>query len=766
MRLPLPEKLPSLPRWAIATVAILLIAGLAAGQHLYQALLIEPGNAALESASQQRAETYAAAVTAFIDEATARAGARARRPGALSQPEATDDDGGGLGADARLYRVPADGENPFSVSSNFVALELTREVLAGDSPAPQAAKLDGTWWLYVARPVPEGGQVAGVLLLELPLNQLREHLAGIGQPSGQVQVIQAVPGNIPAVLVTLGSAPEDAQPFIAPTRVPGWSVNFRPGPALTGAIPATIWPFALAATLLAVFDLLLCALVIRFAIKPRKTAPREAPRINDETQMPTPDFNRPSPGNGTPEEKAGQSYTLPAGVFRDYDIRGRAGSQINTYFAEQLGKVLGTRALEHGEHTLAVAADGRHSSPDLSRSLTRGILSTGCDVIYLGRVPTPTLNYALETLQTTTSGVMVTASHNPATDNGFKIISRGHVLSNREIQEIRQAMEEKRFATGEPGESQDKDLVDDYLGAIVENVLPATGIRVVVDGGHGIAGEFAPRLLRELGCDVVELYCDVDGDFPNHDPDPTVTENLRDLITVVEHEKADLGIAFDGDGDRLVAVSASGRIAWPDELLMIFARDVVARSPGADVIYDVKSTRRLHGLISSYGGRPVMGKTGHAHMRNRMAETGAPVGGEYSGHLFFNDRWYGFDDALYAAARLLEIMTIREQGLDDILAALPASVSTPEIRVPVGDERKFELVERLVEAGDFEDGNTNTLDGLRVEYADGWGLVRASNTGPALTLRFEADTEKALERIKTVFREQLARVDDSLDLDF
>ncbi len=494
------------------------------------------------------------------------------------------------------------------------------------------------------------------------------------------------------------------------------------------------------------------------------------------------DLEPPAPGDNNVESAAGaappstapqpiaepapplEPGPWPESVFRNYDIRGLAGQEITPRFAEDLGKVLGSRVLSQSETAIAVGADGRNSSPALSAALIQGVLSTGCDVIDLGQVPTPLLNFALHHLSRVKSGVMVTASHNPGKYNGFKFVLGNRAISGDDITLLRQQMIDANWVKGE-GELSQHSIVAEYTAAVLKDVTPAANLHLVLDCANGVAGPIAVPLLEALGCRVSPLYCEVDGDFPNHAPDPTVPAHLADLITMVKHQKAALGIALDGDGDRIVAVTATGRIIWPDELLMIFARDILKRHPGADVVYDVKSTRRLNSLVAGYGGRPVMWRTGHAHVRNKIRESGAPIGGEFSGHLFFNDRWFGFDDGLYAAARLLETLTLREQDLDELVADLEPSVSTPEIKIKIADSDKFAVVKKIIDHGQFEDGKLITIDGLRVDFADGWGLVRASNTTPALTLRFEATTEAGVARIIQVFREQLAAVAPDLNLE-
>ena len=462
---------------------------------------------------------------------------------------------------------------------------------------------------------------------------------------------------------------------------------------------------------------------------------------------------------------SGDNFAVPSSIFRDYDIRGNADSDLSDELAARIGQAFGSECIEKGQDKVVLAGDGRLSTPRLKAAIQLGLQAAGCNVIDIGMVPTPLMNFAANTLAGVKSGIMVTASHNPANDNGFKMVIDGHTLASEEIQRIRERVQAGDFCEG-AGEYSEQDIIDDYIEHIVSDIVLAGSYKVVVDCGNGIASVVAPRLLEELGCDVVQLYCDVDGDFPNHAPDPSVLENLNDLIEAVKLDGADLGIAFDGDGDRLAVVTASGEIILPDCLLMLFARDVVSRNPGTDIVFDVKSTRRLNALISSCGGRPVMWKSGHSHIKNKMLETGAMLGGELSGHIFFKERWFGFDDGMYSAARLLEIMSIRDQDLDSIFAALPTSFSTPEIRIPISEEKKFSIIKSLSETGEWGNGKVTTIDGVRVDFAKGWGLVRASNTAAELTLRFEADDGDSLATVQSVFKQQLQLVDNDLRLPF
>jgi len=456
---------------------------------------------------------------------------------------------------------------------------------------------------------------------------------------------------------------------------------------------------------------------------------------------------------------------VPQSIFRSYDIRGIVNETLNEGIVELLGKSIATEALAQGQTAMCVGYDGRLSSVEYCKALTKGILSTGMDVIIVGQVPTPVLYFSTYQFETG-SGVMITGSHNPSNYNGFKMMIDGNTLAGDDIQKLYNRIILQDFSVGQ-GSRTERDVTRDYLDTILNDIAVAAPLKVVLDAGNGVAGGIAPELIEELGCEVIPLYCEVDGNFPNHHPDPGKPENLQDLIAAVKEHDADIGLAFDGDGDRLGVVTNTGKIIWPDRLLMLFARDVVSRNPGADIIFDVKCSRRLNGLISSYGGRPVMWKTGHSLIKAKMKETGALLAGEMSGHIFFKERWYGFDDGLYSAARLLEVLGIEDKTSDEVFAGFPEDVSTPEINIAVTDESKFDLVDKLCALKDqFVGGNISTIDGLRVDFPNGWGLCRASNTTPVLVLRFEADDAAALEEIKQKFITQLKRVDPALDCDF
>ncbi|MEO5883157.1 MAG: phosphomannomutase/phosphoglucomutase [Caldimonas sp.] len=439
-----------------------------------------------------------------------------------------------------------------------------------------------------------------------------------------------------------------------------------------------------------------------------------------------------------------------ASVFKAYDIRGIVDKTIDETFALHLGRAFGSEALAAGERAVAVGRDGRHSGPGLAAALIRGLRSTGVDVVDLGPVTTPMLYYVAATRAEhgCSSGVQVTGSHNPKDYNGFKMVLAGRAIYGDDIQRLRQRIEAEDYAEGK-GRRAAMDILPEYSGRIAGDCRLQRPMRIAIDCGSGIAGASAPGVLRAIGCKVEELYCEVDGDFPHHHPDPSKPENLADLIAAVAAGEAELGLAFDGDGDRLGVVTRDGRIIYPDRQLMLFARDVLLRNPGASILFDVKCSQHLGPLIHAAGGEPVMWKTGHSLVKAKMKELGAPLAGEMSGHVFFGERWYGFDDATYTAARLLEILS-RARDPGAILNALPEGFSTPELNVPCVEGEPAQVVERLRAEAKFPGAlEIVTIDGVRVEYRDGFGLIRASNTTPVLVLRFEGATPGALARIQS-----------------
>ncbi len=466
---------------------------------------------------------------------------------------------------------------------------------------------------------------------------------------------------------------------------------------------------------------------------------------------------------------------VPAEIFRAYDIRGIAGSVLSAPVVREIGRAIGTLGAERGAPTFAVGRDGRLSGPELVAALMDGLNAAGADVIDVGIVPTPVTYFAAHHLATH-SAVMVTGSHNPGEYNGLKMVVAGGTLSGEEIQDLRRRVEAGKHAGGSgklaggSGKRSTADVLDAYVERIVGDVRLARPFKIAIDCGNGVAGVIAPRLFRRLGCEVTELFSEVDGNFPNHHPDPSKLENLKDLVATLKSGEAELGLAFDGDGDRLGVVTKRGQIVLPDRQLMLYAKDVLSRNPGAEIIYDVKCTALLAPWIERHGGKPVVWKTGHSFIKAKLKESGAPLAGEMSGHTFFKERWYGFDDALYAGARLLEILS-REKDASAALEALPDAPSTPELNWKLAEGEPHSLIETLsrqVAARNPFAGTQRilTIDGIRAEYADGFGLARASNTTPVIVLRFEGKDPSALRRIQEDFRKVLQPLKPGAPLPF
>jgi len=455
---------------------------------------------------------------------------------------------------------------------------------------------------------------------------------------------------------------------------------------------------------------------------------------------------------------------IPKEIFKAYDIRGVVNTALSVEVVTAIGHAIGSEAKARNLTAIAIGRDGRLSGPSLTAALAKGIQKSGIDVVDVGMVPTPMVYYAAHEL-CDYSGVMVTGSHNPPEYNGLKIVLGGETLASETIQALRLRIENDDLSHGN-GTYRQHDIVDTYLQRICSDIKLSRPLKVVVDCGNGVAGAFAPKLYRDLGCEVTELFCEVDGTFPNHHPDPSMPENLQDVIHALKTSDADIGLAFDGDGDRLGVVTKNGDIVIADRQLMLFAADVLSRNPGGQIIFDVKCTRNLAPWIEQHGGQPVMWKTGHSFIKRKLIESGALLAGEMSGHFFFKERWYGFDDALYAGARLLELIS----NLPDINAAfdaLPDSINTPELHINLKEGENYALIELLQQTAEFSDAeHVITIDGLRVEYADGFGLMRSSNTTPVIVLRFEADNEAAIKRIQQDFRQNILQAKPDAVLPF
>jgi len=615
--------------------------------------------------------------------------------------------------------------------------------------------------LGVAAPVQLGDRPA-VAYGRLPLQGLTAAIEQAGTPSdtylglrqGGYTVAQAGNANLSGSADAL-SRPVGATGLRAVAAVPDPPST----PMGLGAIGCMV----VAALLLVLAGLALLLNMARFRSLLQRRAPRAGAADEQQTfaqalvkeadASPAPAPARPS----APPPPA--EVELDPGIFRAYDIRGVVGKQLTPQVAARIGQAIGSVMAEQGLTDIVVGRDGRLSGPELAGGLIEGLRKAGRNVIDVGMVPTPVVYFAAYHLRAG-SGVAVTGSHNPPDYNGFKIVIGGETLSGEAIADLYARIAEGRLHQAEPGVLTQHDVADDYIQRIADDIQIERPLKVVVDAGNGVAGEIGPRLLEAIGAEVIPLYCDVDGTFPNHHPDPSEPHNLEDLMATVKRFDADVGLAFDGDGDRLGVVTKEGKVVFPDRLLMLYAADVLQRNPGALVIYDVKCTGKLSDYILRHGGSPLMWKTGHSLIKSKMRETEAELAGEMSGHFFFKERWYGFDDGIYSAARLLEILAGRMESPSEVLDELPDSVSTPEIKVAV-EESPHAIVARFATAAHADDSpfagaRLTTIDGLRADFNDGWGLLRASNTTPVLVLRFEADDEAALERIKGLYREQLA----------
>jgi phosphomannomutase/phosphoglucomutase len=452
-------------------------------------------------------------------------------------------------------------------------------------------------------------------------------------------------------------------------------------------------------------------------------------------------------------------------IFRAYDIRGIVETALTPENVYLIGKAFGSKCQQQGVKEVVLGRDGRLSGPALLDALTKGLTETGCYVINIGMIPTPVAYYATYELNTGTC-IMITGSHNPPEYNGLKMMLAGETLYGETITDLRDIILKEQFAVGK-GSSKTVDLEDQYLKRITSDINIKHPMKIAIDCGNGVAGELAPKLFKQLGCEVTELFCDIDGNFPNHHPDPSKPENLKDIIKCIADNNLDLGLAFDGDGDRVGVIDNKGTVIWADRQMILYSRDVISRNPDALIIYDIKCSRLLPQEIEKAGGQSEMWKTGHSFIKARIKETGALLGGEMSGHIFFKERWYGFDDALYAGARMLEILSQEDKPASDIFDALPDSINTPELTITFENEgENFAFIEAFQNTASFDGAKLTTIDGLRADYDNGWGLCRASNTTPSIVIRFEADDKAALKSIQDHFRNQMLAVNADLNLPF
>ena len=622
--------------------------------------------------------------------------------------------------------------------------------------------------LTVAEPVNISGAVRAWVWLEYPFDDIHQKFIASAPSSGRLELRQGS-GRDSLMLDAVGSLAGEVGP--EGQQVPGTSLYvFAAMPRAFIVIPHS----EILAVLLALIGIGGGVLLLWARRRPQpviETEPDEVLVVDVERKPRLP----PAPGSVDTKAPAAKpvaraaAVALDPAIFRAYDIRGIVGTQLTADIARRIGQAIGGLMNERGLREIVVGRDGRLSGPELAGALSDGLRAAGIDVIDLGAVPTPVAYFAAFHFGTGCA-VSVTGSHNPPDHNGFKIVVGGETLAEGAIADLHRRIVEGRLEEDGLGTWREQPIVDAYVAKIAGDVSAERRLKVVVDAGNGVAGAVAPRVLEEIGCEVVPLYCDVDGTFPNHHPDPSDPRNLGDLIAAVHTIGADIGIAFDGDGDRMGVVTASGEIIYADRLLMLFAQDVLGRNPGATVIFDVKCTGHLRRIIQESAGVPLMWRTGHSLIKAKMRDTGAALAGEMSGHFFFadNNRWYGFDDGIYAAARLLEIVAgdLEERSVAALFDTLPTSVSTPELRLPMEEGASFRFIEAFRASATFEDARVTTIDGIRVDWPDGWGLVRASNTSPALMFRFDADTAKALERVKQAFRQRLLAVDPKLKLPF
>jgi phosphomannomutase/phosphoglucomutase len=598
--------------------------------------------------------------------------------------------------------------------------------------------------------------------VELPFAPLQQRFESVSAAGGRLELRQ---GDGQGYVELLSHGAASAEPEAIGKPVAGSAFSVGAGlPAEFIVLPRSFWMSGLLALIGLGGGVFLLWL--------RRRGPEPTNVENEDVALP--EKIKPVPASAIAVEPvpsappaAPAAMAVDPSIFRAYDVRGVVGKTLNKDVAHALGQSIGMLMREKGLREIVVGRDGRLSGPELAGALADGLRATGIDVIDIGAAPTPVIYYAAYRFNTG-CGVAVTGSHNPPDYNGFKIVVGGETLSEGAIQDLYRRIADGALDSDGHGSLRQVDAAPDYIERIVSDVLTERHLKVVVDCGNGIPGAIAPKVLEGIGCEVIPLYCEVDGTFPNHHPDPSDPHNLEDLIESVKQTGADLGVAFDGDGDRLGVVTPAGEVIYPDRLLMLFARDVLSRQPGATVIYDVKCTSHLKGQILDAGGSPLMWRTGHSLIKAKMRETGAELAGEMSGHFFFKQRWYGFDDGIYAAARLLEILAGDLQGRTpaEIFATLPKSVSTPELKVELAEGEHYRFMDKLRQQASFEGAGLITIDGMRADWPDGWGLVRASNTTPVLVLRFEADQATALKRIQQVFRQQLLAVDPRLKLPF
>ncbi|HEX5513418.1 MAG TPA: phosphomannomutase/phosphoglucomutase [Gammaproteobacteria bacterium] len=723
---------------------------------------LQSGSTALAVlASQERL------VRAFADKAQHRQLTDLQREYQRSLPDA-----------ARLALLPARLNAPDLEAQppiGYAVLDMLRGAeREGKAPPPEVhfpGQADAH--VNIVQPVLDGAEVVGHILASYPLSWLQQALqgadGGVTLSQGGVAVIKAGPAQ--GVQVRL------------PVPATNWQLLYvAPVTAPAGAGIAV--PLALLGVLLLIIAAVFFLLQREFrrngpntgkepeseppsgqaqAVAAAAEAPREAEPF---AAIAVPIMAATEQANELAGAGESSGITVDPRILRAYDVRGVVGQGLTAAVVHAFGRAIATEMAAAGQQEIVVARDGRLSGPELHQALIEGLVASGRTVIDIGQVPTPVMHFATFQLATG-AGVMVTGSHNPRDYNGLKIVVGGRALSGDEIVALGRRVEQGDFVSG-AGSVRRQSVLTEYVDRIVRDATLHRPLRIVIDCGNGVAGGVAPQVFRAMGCEVEELFCEIDGNFPHHHPDPTVPANLEALISLVRLQQADVGLAFDGDGDRLGVVDSSGRIIWPDRQLMLFAREVLTYAPGGHVVFDVKCSARLAEFVTDHAGVPLMWKSGHSMIRNKMREVSAPLAGDMSGHIFFGDRWYGFDDAIYAGARLLEILSADERDSAELFAELPDSLSTPEIRIELGDGEAERIMDNLGDdfTRSFSDARVTAVDGLRVDLADSWALVRASNTEPCLVLRFEGDDQAAMSRIQEAFRSRLLAVKPDLQLPF
>ena len=670
---------------------------------------------------------------------------------------------------------PADLQAAYAAlpGSGYGKLAVVEAVLASGKPEARIARADKGNAIVAAAPLADGT----VALAAYPVQALQAAVSAADASGGYLALRQGDAVVAESGDASLNGSAESKAAKVAGSelRVVAAAPRIQPGPfglgmiasfalgalLLGGAAALLAWPRIKARREVSPGDETELTMEEAMALEHDQEAP--PPVIADSVPLAVPASVLPDDVAETLVDRADVPAVDP-GIFRAYDIRGVVGQSLSADVARAIGQAIGSLMHEKGLRKIVVGRDGRLSGPELAGALIEGLRSTGADVLDIGLAPTP-LVYFAAAQEPGGSCVAVTGSHNPPDYNGFKIVVGGETLSGDTIADLYQRIASGRLhRAATPGNLDSREMSPDYILRVASDIQLARPLKVVVDAGNGAAGELGPKVLEAIGAEVIPLFCEIDGNFPNHHPDPSEPHNLEDLKREVAASGADIGLAFDGDGDRLGVITPAGENIFPDRLLMLFAADVLERQPGAVIVYDVKCTGALMPFVLRHGGSPLMWKTGHSLIKAKMRETEAELAGEMSGHFFFKERWYGFDDGIYSAARLLEILAARDEDADAVFDEIPNGTSTPEIKIPVDDPHAF--VARFAAEGDFEGARSTTIDGLRADWPDGWGLVRASNTTPILVLRFEAEDVDALTRIQHAFRERLVALDPGLSIPF